>query len=189
MRFIDDITRGAAVLAFAAGTMASGCGGSKEAPSASGALANKAAEKIAEAALSQSMGDVKVNIDGDNVTFSGTTAETGGVSASFGDGAGIPEGFPKDVPLPDGIAVQMSLKMDERQGFQVQATTAKSFDELVAHFQNTLAAQGWNEVANMNQIGAMMMAQYEKDGRELHVQVSNSGDERHIMVMTAQGTE
>jgi hypothetical protein len=173
-----------------------GCGGSstettpEPAPappaSVSGSLANAAAEKVVEHALSESHEDVKVNIDGDNISFSGKSGETGQMDINFGGTAAVPEGFPKDVPLPKDLTVQMSMKLEQQEGFQIQATCPQNFETVAAFFQKEVAAQGWTEKSNMSQAGVLVMGQYEKDGRELHVQVTNAGTECHIMVMTAK---
>jgi hypothetical protein len=70
---------------------------------ACGAVAEKAGEKATEKAIeSQTGGDVDVDTDDGSVSI-----ETEEGSASFGTGE-VPEDWPDDIPLPDGLEVLTS---------------------------------------------------------------------------------
>lgn len=60
-------------------------------------------------------GDINVDQDGGNVQIQG---ESGDVDINFDEGGGVdlPDGFPSEVPLPDGLDIKSASSIDAPEG-------------------------------------------------------------------------
>ena len=185
-----------------AGMLMPGCG-SKPTET----VAEKAAEKTLEQALSDTgqKVDVKIGKEGDGFSMTvigedadgvseikiGQDAQTfslsmpgadGNVMVVGGDDAKIPDTFPKDVPLYPGIKLLVVQSMPEQQGYIIQARSDDSVDKVLAYLKKEVAAQGWQETLAMSQPGdpPMQMIGYSKDNRVLHF-VLNAEDGKTVI--------
>lgn len=185
---------------------ASGCG-SKAAEE----TALKTAEKSVEKSLSDEgkKADVTINKEGDAVSMTvieegdqkttmqfntsedSSTAvistETGNVTAVTGSSAGIPEGFPKDVPVHPSLKVNTSLT-DGSTGFTLNASSEEKFDSLVSYYKEECKKQGWTEQMNMqqNMETPMQMLVYEKDERMMNLVIQQQEDITNITLNVAK---
>lgn len=106
------------------------------------ALTERVVEEAAERAAG---GEVDINTDDGSVTV-----ETDEGSVSIGGGE-LPEGLPDEFPVPDGLEVFGSISQEGQDGRTVgfQATSQDSFEDLVAYFDDELAAGGWTITDNI----------------------------------------
>jgi hypothetical protein len=146
-------TAALAVLAVLAGLTTVGCG----------AVAEKATEKATEKAIeSQTGGDVDLDTDDGSVDV---TTEDG--SFSIGSGK-VPEEWPDDVPLPEGIEIASGSTSTTDDGtlVSITATTTADAADLLAELEEALA--DWEisgKTTSTSGGGAFVGATWELDGR------------------------
>ena len=166
------------VLALA--TLVPGCGCRKK---ASETVANKIAEKAIEHAAKKNGENLDVKIDGDKVSVQGKTADNksvsytaqngsfsmtqGGVKMTSGEGATLPEGFPKDVPVYAGSKITMAMADNDQHSYSVAGETKDALQTVADKSKKDLLANGWKEQQSLNQAGdnPMVMLNYTKDER------------------------
>lgn len=122
------------VAAVAALTLA-GCGAGEKA-------AQEAGDKLVEKALESEGEDVDVDSSDGNVKV-----ETEDGTATYGDNVDLPDGFPDDVPLPQG---EYSIVSAITSGTTITVTMTMAeidFDAEKAHIESGFADAGY-EVAN-----------------------------------------
>jgi hypothetical protein len=179
-----------------------GCGNK-----ASEETALKVAEKSAEKSLAEEGkdADVTINKDGDSVSMTVTeegnqqttmqlnvsdgdttaviTGEDGNMTVASGASAGIPEGFPKDVPVHPSLKVNTSLT-DGTTSFTLNASSAEKFDALVAYYKEESIKQGWKEQMSMqqNMETPMHMFAYEKDKRMMNIVIQQDSETINITI-------
>ncbi len=121
-------------LAGALGALATGAACSSE------DLADRVAEGIAERATDE---DVDFDID----------SESGQVNVSTPDGDfslgsdELPEGFPSEVPLPEGLSIVTSMRMGESDttAFTIVGQVDRSAAEVADEITGAFDADGWDE--------------------------------------------
>lgn len=175
--------------------MSTGCG-----KKTSEDIAVKTAEKAIEKSLASEGKQADVTIDADTQSFSMTvsddegqqtmemkmgeedasmviTGEDGTVAVATGAAAGIPEGFPEDVPLHSSLKVNMSMN-NGSAGFTLQTTSTEKFEELVRYCKEESVKLGWKEQMNMQQNpdAPMQMMVYEKADRILNFIIQQEED-------------
>ena len=123
----------------------------------------RAAEKMAAKAIERSSGG-KVNVD---ISASGT--------------ATIPEGFPKDVLVPQDAKIVISAKVPE--GFVVTMQSKELLDAVVKKYGAEMKTHGWTEQASVN-MGDSVMLSYakEKEGRTASVMVAKTDKGTQLQV-------
>lgn len=119
--------------------------------SACDAVADSVAENVAEGIAEQAAGgdvDIDVDEDGGNVRI-----ESSEGTLDIGGGE-LPEGFPADLPLPDGHEVQSSMSQGNADAATlfVTVTAPGTFDDVVAALESGLADGGWtvDDTTNMS---------------------------------------
>lgn len=97
-------------------------------------------ERAAEAS-GDDVGDVELDLDGEDGTFS---IETDDGSLSFGGSSELPEDFPDDLPLPGDFEAQ-SVQEFSSEGEQVVAVqgTVEGYQQVVEFYEAELPAAGW----------------------------------------------
>ena len=138
---------------------AAGCGGT---------------DRITEAAVEDaSGGEVKIDRDGDE-----TRVEVGGQEFENKQGA-LADGFPSDVPIPDGFEVVSSTKTKgEYQAFG----RIDSSEETFAFYKSELPKEGW-EVTVANTTGGTFQITASKAGRALVLGSSPSNEGAHLTIV------
>jgi len=132
----------------------------------------------------QSTMKMQVGEENANVTITG---EDGNVAMVSGAGTGIPEGFPKDVPVHPSLQVNMSLT-DGATGFTIHASSKEKFDNIVYYYQQEVPKLGWTEQMNMQQNpdAPMQMLIYEKDNRMLNLVIQQEDEAVNITISVAK---
>lgn len=153
-------------------------------------MAEKATEKVLEEAIkADSDGEVDVDIDindgemvlktdkgsistkedGDEVTIK---SKDGNVTSVAGENVKLPDDFPKDIPLPEGIELKMAMNGDNNM-FIVMGEVKGSYKGIATTMRSELDDNGWKEVMTVseeNSTGAMM----KKDNRALNYGITNN---------------
>lgn len=156
---------GAAGLALVLLTGVSGCGKAAE------KIGQKATEKAIESGAD---GNADVDISDGEMNI-----ETEDGSFSVGSGE-IPDSWPEDVPLPDGLEVLSAMDMgsDGESMINVSGTTDMTPDEVTAFYESGL--DGWSESDSFSsraEEGGMSSVSYEQDGRTVGVTILDDPDE------------
>ncbi len=130
-------------------------------------------------------GDVSVSRDGEDVHVS---ARDGQIEGRFGKNAELPEGFPDDVPIPEGATIvgAMTSKEPGAEGTMVSIQSDGSTDALLKAFRTDMDANGWSVDQEMNMMGQRML-HASKDGRSLMVQVMERDGGSHAMLHLGEG--
>lgn len=135
----------------------------------------KAAEKMAEAALEKATGN-KVDLKRDDGTMSIKTAEGEVKLAASVDGESVPmpDDFPKDVFLPEKVKINSAMDMAGMK--MVNVITNASTGEISAQVQKSMEAQGWKrEMAMQGEEGSATFV-YSKDKRQTVYQMMKNDD-------------
>lgn len=141
---------------------------------------------------------VWTSTDGDNnkTTMTVTEEEDGAIIeissddeemiVKSGSQAKIPDGFPKDIPVPDTIGIEAAMEIGGST-FTLTGIVTQSYDEITAYYRKECVAQGWTESMNMSQGGEepMTILGYEKDGRVLSVVVGANEDAIRVNLSTS----
>ena len=95
------------------------------------------------------------------------------VTVSSGESVSLPEGFPEDVPLYDGMKIESVSALPGAQAYVVQATTPDSLEQVDAALSNAAEARGWRESAKGPPVRdtSMALRNYEKEKRTLNITV------------------
>lgn len=140
----------------------------------------KASEKIAEKATEKAI-EASAGGDADiDITDGGYTVETDEGSASFG--AGMPSGWPDDVPLPDDFAPTGGANISSGTDTMITATgtTGEGIDELLAFYDAEL--DGWEQTQSIESTADRRVVNrtYTNDNRTIAVGVVENDDNREI---------
>ena len=194
MHITGRILTGSLALAFLLGWTVIGAGCHK----ATQTVTEKIAEKAIEKSIAKDGGtaDVKLDSKSGSVQMKGKDAsgnayemKTGGGKDSFdfkqtgadgsvtqmGASAKLPADFPKDVPILDGLQLQLVQSSPAKKEFVVQGKAATPITKAAAFYKEKIAAQGWKELTSMDG-GEMQNMQYEKEQRSLSVMLMKEGD-------------
>ena len=159
----------------------------------------KIAEKVAEQALKANGNkDAKVDIKKDGSVSTQVTNEKGetttmniqggGGSGTFsttspqgtttiGEGAKVPDGFPKDVPVYAGAKVMASITNNENGGmFSLNLETTEPLAKVSEYYKKEMAAQGWKTEQTTEMGGDSPMNMYNYTKAETSVMVMAVGE-------------
>ena len=129
-------------------------------------ISEKAAEKIIENAGN---GEVKVDIDNQK-----TTIETEAGIGEVGENVSVPEDFPDDVYLIDGV-VKTSYKNSEENGWTLSIETDKSIADVRALYETKLEEAGWT-INSFLDMGTAATLGGVKDNRNISLMISADAD-------------
>jgi len=120
-------------------------------------------------------GEVVSMSSDDGETFTMTTG-AGKASVAVGQGAKIPEGFPKDVPVYAGVKIHMASADPDGGSFSVQAMSDDPPEKIAEFYKKEMKANEWVEAEGMVTTGgsAMHMLNFEK------------GDNTAVIIVMAQ---
>jgi hypothetical protein len=129
--------------------------------------------------------DVQVSGSGDTSTMT-IQSDDGAMKIATGDAAKVPDDFPKDIPLYNGIKLISVQTMPDQKMFHIQATTADAMDKVAAFCKEQYVKQSWTEASSMNQAGdaPMTMISYKKEDRILNVVLMKDKDGTMIQLNT-----
>ena len=113
-------------------------------------------------------------------------SDEGEASMQFGEGAAIPKGFPKDVPMYDGLAITGAISgaLGE-EGYSVSGTTADGVAEVADTLKAAAEREGWKEEVVMSQGSDTRMLSYSKDKRNLTYIVTKSDEGASVQITVA----
>ena len=117
--------------------------------------------------------------NGDGVDISIKGKDGGDARFSSGQGVALPDDFPKDVAIYPAATVVMTINVDD--GRQVTLSTEDAAEKVEAFYKDRLKKDGWEEKTSMN-TPMMKMFAWEKDGRELVVNIMSEGGKTTISI-------
>lgn len=125
-----------------------------------GDLLDSAIEKGVEKGFEAATGtDIEIDEDGGQISISG---EDGDVT--FGSGAGLPDGFPDEIPLVDGeITGGMRISEGDTDGFMASVATSGSIGDVYDQATGLLEGAGFTEQSSAD-MGGMRTVVYEPNG-------------------------
>ncbi len=118
--------------------------------------------------------NIKVDGDGDkgSVTIKSTDGST---TATYGNDASLPEGFPSDVPIYEPSTIVYATKTGNNR-FSASAKTSDSASQVLAFYKADLSDKGWTNT-HESSYGQGSILTYEKDDTLLSVSVSTQDTE------------
>jgi hypothetical protein len=122
-------------------------------------------------------GQGNVRLNDNTVSYTGQNGET----ASYGENVTIPSDFPSDVPVyAGGTVIAVTNAAD---GASLTFTTSDSIDTVMTWYDSQLS--DWTKSADLAYSGSHTV-QYEKDGVQIAVNASASGDTTSVVVIRTQ---
>ena len=166
-------------LALTGGMALAGCGGSDT-------VADKAAEKMIEHQASQDGQEVDVDLDSSAGTYSVTSKE-GNTQVNFGgQGGSVPEGWPEDVPVMEGLNITVSHSSSSDGQNTITGSISKPVEEAAGYYKKAFTDNGWTEddVSTMNMQGMNMTnLRYTKDSRTVTANIVQQGDTTQLTLV------
>lgn len=147
----------------------------------------KAAEKMAEAALEKASGNkVDLKRDGDTMTIKTDEGEFNAAVSQDGESVPMPDDFPRDVFLPEKGKINSAMDMAGMK--MVNIITSSGSSEISAQVQKSMEAQGWKrEMAMQGEEGSATFV-YSKDKRQTVYQMMKN-DEGGTQIAIRTGGE
>ena len=123
---------------------------------------------------------VEINEDGGTIKID--TPE-GSVNMQTGESVALPENFPADLPIPEGVIWQMvqSSQADGKDMLIVQGSVPSPLDTVASSVRAKLAEQSWETVSTFMQAGEAEMLSFKKGERVLSVSISKDGDKTQVL--------
>lgn len=147
-------------------------------------LMKKAGEKLVEGMIeSASDGKADVDMKGDG-SMTITTDE-----GTMTTGNSLPAGWPTDIPMAAGAAVQFSGAangMMGADGMAVVMTSEDSTADVAAFYKTALASEGWTVKSTMEAQGSTIYLA-EKAGRTISVTVTGASGKTTITIGVQDG--
>lgn len=138
-----------------------------------GKITEKASEKTAEKIAGDALGgDVDYDPDSGKVQIKND-------DGTFSYGEGVPEDWPDDIPIPDGMEVQGSITTDTPEGKEhtLTGSTDKSVDEMADYYEEKMSDWTKKGGSTFESEGKMVSLDYTKGNREVSMSiVRNEGD-------------
>lgn len=148
---------------------------------------------------------VNVNVSGDKTTFTTTDSEKGTTTISAGnntfkstsadgtvfmsgEGAKIPDDFPKDVPIYAGSTVFSSSTSPKDTTYAVQLQSNDKIKNVSDYYVKEMTAQGWkeNQKTEISGDSPMTMLSYEKDERTVVINIMSDHEKSTIMISVSK---
>lgn len=105
-----------------------------------------------------------------------------------GEGAKVPDDFPKDVPVYSGAKVNSAMSSKESGGtFSLQLESKDDFSKVAEYYKKTMAEQGWKSEQTLENSGdnPSSMLNFSKEKRSCMVMVSKNNDAVQIGLTVA----
>ncbi|OYP34732.1 hypothetical protein [Rhodopirellula sp. MGV] len=140
-----------------------------------GKIAKKAAEQAIESELEKDGGTADFDL-----TEDGFSAEVDGVDGkaqyAIGASAKVPADWPSDIPVFDGLKLNMSHANKDQGTFVIQGNSTAGFQEVIDFYAAAAAKEGWKEESVSKQGDSMWIQGLSKDGRMLTIMVAASDE-------------
>lgn len=115
--------------------------------------------------------DMRMQMTSDGVRMQTDEAT---VTLQSGESVALPEDFPADVPLLDGMQITTVMEQTgEDDAILITAATSMALDDAAQAIAENAKANGWTEVTSVNQAGQMAIRAYEKGDRSWSATVIN----------------
>lgn len=138
----------------------------------------EAADRIVSRAVSLASGKkTEVNVSGDTVQFK--DAE-GTLTVNAGEGAKLPDTFPKDIPVYKPASVMQSASRNENE-FSVALQSKDDVEKIASFYTEGMAAEGWDAGQQMNMPNRSIHS-YQKGKRMIHLMIFKGEDETVITI-------
>ena len=155
----------------------------------------KLAEKMIEKSIEKDGGKANVDLSSGKMTISTTdkdgkkydttisenkvtvNSKDGTSTFASGDGAKIPDNFPKDVHIYSGANILTVMSIPE--GFNLTMQTKDNCDKVLGVYKSKMGANGWKEESSFN-MPPQSMISYKKDTRTANVIVIAEKDSTQI---------
>jgi len=112
--------------------------------------------------------DEEVKVEGDDNQGQIKIKTKNGESTIVYGNNKLADGFPKDIPIYEPAAVQMSQIMDSGKNIMASLTADDDIEKVVQFYKKALPAAGWKVSGEMN-MGGTALLQGEKGEKELNV--------------------
>jgi len=151
--------------------------------SASQKIAEKIVEEAVEKAAESEGEDVEVDLGEGEVTIKTDEGEV-----TIGEGAGLPDGFPGEVPVHSDLQIATSFRdtSDEKANFSVSGSYPGSGEDLFGWYKDKLS--GWNVEnefsVDMGDEGKSFNLVASNDKYEVAVLIVESEDEGTALILT-----
>ena len=149
------------------------------------AMMEKGLEKVIEKGLETKDGkkpdlDLEINKEGMEIKDKGT-----GEVFNLQVGQGVPDGFPKDVPVYAPATVLNSMVLGPAKMLNLE--TPSDFNAVSEFYKTKLPSEGWKLVTAMNVTETDSMNIYQKGDSQLTVTVTKQEGKTAIGLMTGTG--
>lgn len=119
--------------------------------------------------------------DAGSVTVTGKDGKTATLSYNQGK---LPDDYPKDVPVYSGAKVVMAQSYSEKNARNLMLETADSANQVADFYKKELERNGWTTETTVS-TPAMNMLGASKAGKQVSIQISDSGGKRSIVQILA----
>lgn len=118
--------------------------------------------KLSKYLSKQTGAEVKIEGDGDKVTYKGEDFEF-----SYDTDEGLPEGFPKDFPIYSNskLISKWASTAEGNEGISVVMESQDSVEKISSFYKTELASKGWTVTSTFSQDGSTVFS-FEKDKTE-----------------------
>jgi hypothetical protein len=109
------------------------------------------------------------------------------IEVATGENVQIPEEFPKDVPLPEGLAVENVSALAAQGTYVVIGRVPGLLETVVPDLKRQIEEHGWTEVSPVQQedMRDMKMMNFEKESKMLHVTLFREDNGTSVNVTTS----
>ena len=128
----------------------------------------KAAEKMIEARMAKEGVKANVDLSGQKMTIQ---TKDGTTTYASGPGAKVPDTFPKDVLVYQGVTVVAAVTVPDGQNLVLESKDRA--DKIVAAYKSKMPAEGWHEEMSLNQPEQTMLV-YKKENRTASIMIGAS---------------
>ena len=144
-------------------------------------VGEKVGEKIGEKVIEEAAGSDGADVDVD-LSEDGATIKTDEGEVNIGTGAGLPDGFPSEVPINPDLQIVTSWKGtdDGKESFAVTALYKGSGDEIFNWYKDKLASSGWESTGEFTMDS-------EDEGKTSSLGASNSKYDLSITIAESEG--
>lgn len=145
----------------------------------------KAAEKMAEAALEKATGSkIDMKRDGSSMSIKTDEGEFKVAASTNGESVPLPDDFPKDVFLPEHSTVNSAMDMGGMK--MVNLITKTPSSDVSALVQKTMEQRGWKREMAMQDAEGGATLVYSKEKRQIVYTMMKSDEGTQVAVRTGQ---
>lgn len=147
----------------------------------------KANEEITESTIETSMpngGDVEYDSGSGDISIQTTDGEGGAVGVQAGESVALPDNFPADIPVPDGVTWKLvqNASTGGKSGVTAQGMLQTPVADVAAFVKEETAKEGWTSEQSFQQAGQMEMMTFKKEERMLHITLTGTDDGTAIVI-------